>query len=96
MDFISGLDRHPAHPHQNDFRKISRSEFMKSLITLLLVAAMPALLFAQEQVPMADTMRSEGKIYVVVAIIMIILLGLVAYLFMMDRKVSKLEKEIKN
>jgi CcmD family protein len=69
---------------------------MKSLFTLLLVAAVPALLFAQEQVPMADTMRSEGKIYVVVSIILMILLGLFGYLFMMDRKVTKLEKDIKN
>lgn len=69
---------------------------MKLLFTLLLVVAVPALLSAQEAVPMADTMRSEGKIYVLVAIILTILLGLVAYLFMMDRKVSKLEKEVKS
>jgi hypothetical protein len=69
---------------------------MKSLFTLLLVVALPALLSAQEQVPMADTMRSEGKIYVVVSIIMVILLGLVGYLVQLDRKVAKVEKQIKN
>jgi CcmD family protein len=69
---------------------------MKSLFTLLLVTVISTLLSAQEQVPMADTMRSEGKIYVVVAIALIILLGLIGYLFMMDRKVSRLEKQIKN
>lgn len=41
---------------------------------------------------MADTFRAEGKIYVVVAIILIILSGLVAYLFMLDRKLTKLER----
>lgn len=41
---------------------------------------------------MADTFRSDGKIYVVVAIILIVLVGLITYLFMLDRKVSKLEK----
>ena len=69
---------------------------MKAFFTLLLVVVIPTLLSAQEEVPMADTMRSEGKIYVVVAIALVVLLGLIAYLFMLDRKVSKLEKEVKN
>jgi CcmD family protein len=69
---------------------------MKSLFTLLLVAVIPTLLSAQEQVPMADGMRSEGKIYVVVAIIMVILIGLVGYLVQLDRKVAKVEKQLKN
>lgn len=40
---------------------------------------------------MADAMRSDGKIYVVVSIVLIILAGLILYLFMLDRKVKKLE-----
>lgn len=48
---------------------------------------------AQEQVEMADAMRANGKIYVIVGIIVIILAGMVAYLFLLDRKISKLEKE---
>ena len=44
---------------------------------------------------MADTMRSEGKIYVVVAIMLAIFFGLIAYLVMLDRKVSKIEKQLK-
>ncbi len=48
--------------------------------------------FAQDHVEMADTMRAEGKIYVVVAIILIILLGFFAYMFLLDRKLSNLEK----
>ena len=43
---------------------------------------------------MADTFRSEGKIYVVVAIILIVLAGLILYLFLMDRKMNKLERMI--
>ncbi len=46
---------------------------------------------AQPAVEMADTMRSEGKIYVVVGIILIVLIGLITYLVMLDRKVKKLE-----
>lgn len=43
---------------------------------------------------MADTFRSEGKIYVVVAIVLIVLAGLVVYLFALDRKMSRLEDMI--
>ena len=43
---------------------------------------------------MADTFRSEGKIYVVVAIILIVLAGLIVYLFLLDRKLTKLEEMI--
>lgn len=46
-------------------------------------------------VAMADTMRSNGKIYVVVAVLVVIFVGIVVYLFSIDKKVSKLEKEIK-
>jgi len=42
---------------------------------------------------MASLMRSNGKIYVVVAVVLTILLGLFAYLIRLDRKISKLEKE---
>jgi uncharacterized membrane protein len=42
---------------------------------------------------MASTMRSNGKIYVVVAVLTTILVGLIAYLIRMDKKISKLEKE---
>jgi hypothetical protein len=51
--------------------------------------------FAQSEVEMADKMRSEGKIYVVVAILALILVGLLLYVFLTDRKISRLEKKIK-
>jgi len=48
---------------------------------------------AQEnKVEMADTFRADGKIYVVVAIVLIILVGFVVYLISLDRKITKLEK----
>jgi CcmD family protein len=43
---------------------------------------------------MADTMRSEGKIYVVVAIMLIIFTGLIVYLVSLDRKVTRIEKKL--
>jgi hypothetical protein len=49
--------------------------------------------FAQDA-EMADGMRASGKIYVVVGIILIVLLGLILYLFMMDKKLTRLEKQL--
>ena len=48
------------------------------------------------QVEMADQFRADGKIYVLTGIILIILLGTVVYLIIIDRKVSRLEKELRN
>ena len=48
---------------------------------------------AQDAKPeMADVMRTNGKIYVVVAVCLTILFGLIGYVFTIDRKLSKLEK----
>ncbi len=51
--------------------------------------------FAQQNQPveMADAMRSSGKIYVVIATIVIIFVGLAIYLFSIDRRLKKIEKE---
>lgn len=49
--------------------------------------------FGQEKVEMADTMRSNGRIYVVVAVVVTILSGLILYVARLDRKITKLEKE---
>ncbi|MEQ9229694.1 MAG: CcmD family protein [Cyclobacteriaceae bacterium] len=48
---------------------------------------------ASQEVEMADGFRSEGKIYVVVGVILIILIGLFVYLFRMDRRIKKLEEK---
>jgi CcmD family protein len=51
---------------------------------------------AQNETPMADLMRSNGKIYVVVAVIAIIFAGIIVYLVSIDRKTAYLEEELKN
>ncbi len=61
------------------------------LCTLLTQAQTP---LANPPVEMADGMRSNGKIYVVVGVLVIILFGLFAYLISIDRKVSRVEKSI--
>ena len=51
--------------------------------------------FAQgERVEMADLMRSNGKIYVVVGVLLIILTGLFIYLFTIDKKIKKIEQSL--
>ncbi len=42
----------------------------------------------------ADFMRSMGKMYVVVAVIAILFIGMVLYLYSLDRKLTKLENQI--
>ena len=66
---------------------------MKLLFTLLLVFI--SLLNKANEVEMADVMRSNGKIYVVVGVLLAILIGLIVYLISIDRKLSRLEKELK-
>lgn len=47
-------------------------------------------------VEMADAFRADGKIYVVIAIVLIIFAGLIMYTVSIDRKLKKLEKEFEN
>lgn len=46
-------------------------------------------------VEMADRMRADGKIWVVVAVIAAIFAGIIVYLVRLDRQIGKLEKEVK-
>ncbi len=68
-------------------------KMLNKAVPLLIVFCFPLLAAAQD-VEMADTMRSNGKIYVVVAIALVILIGLIGYLIFIDKKVSGLEKRI--
>jgi hypothetical protein len=62
------------------------------LICLLLLCSFQFAAFAQGRpVEMADGMRSNGKIYVVLAVILTIFAGIIFYLVRLDRKISKLE-----
>lgn len=45
--------------------------------------------------PMADVLRTNGKIYVVVLVLGIVLTGVFLYLINLDRKIKKLEKEVR-
>jgi len=49
----------------------------------------------RKPVEMADGLRANGKIYVVIIVVVTILLGLFAYVIRLDRKISRLEKSVK-
>ena len=63
---------------------------MKKFISIFLFSFCTLVLNAQE-VKMADAMRDNGKIYVVIAVMLTILSGIALYLFRLDRKITKLE-----
>jgi len=48
---------------------------------------------AKPTVAMAEQMRSEGRIYVVIAVMLTILFGITIYMYRLDRKISRLEKK---
>jgi CcmD family protein len=66
---------------------------LKKIVFLFVLLLASVLTFAQDKkTEMADTMRSNGRIYVVVAVVVTILAGLILYIIRIDRKLSKLEK----
>ncbi len=64
-----------------------------SVLASLLLAFNAVFAQSAQPVEMADAMRSSGKIYVVIATIVIIFAGLAIYLFSIDRRLKKIEKE---
>ena len=74
--------------HKIVYRLLFTRRVLATVFSLLLSAVG----FAQDKPDMADTMRSNGKIYVVVAVCLTILIGLFIYVFVVDRKVSRMEK----
>lgn len=60
-------------------------------VFLLLNLATSACLFASD-VEMADALRSNGKIYVVITVLSIVFTGIIIFLFLIERRLKKLEK----
>ncbi|MCO4294159.1 CcmD family protein [Solitalea sp. MAHUQ-68] len=68
---------------------------MKKYILSLVLILVSIASFAQNNgtVEMADEMRGSGKIYVVIGVMTIIFIGIAFYLFSIDKKLTKLEKD---
>lgn len=69
-----------------------KNKFLTLLTTLGLFSAKAQNMTVGNEAT-ASVMRSNGKIYVVVAVVLTILFGLIAYVIHVDRKISRLEKE---
>ncbi|RNI33194.1 hypothetical protein EFA69_01905 [Rufibacter immobilis] len=50
---------------------------------------------AASQPEMADVMRQDGKIYIVVVVLVSVLLGVLFYLINLDKKIGRLERELR-
>ena len=69
---------------------------MKAFFLLLVSITLSFTASAQaNDIEMADQFRADGKIYVVIAVVSVVLIGLFAYLFRLERKVTELEKRSK-
>jgi hypothetical protein len=75
-------------------KKSNIMSFMKKIFTVIFFLLFAITLWANgdQKTNMADAMRSNGRIYVVVAVMLTILIGLLLYLVRLDRKIRKMEK----
>ncbi|WP_394355503.1 CcmD family protein [Spirosoma validum] len=81
-------------PTTNMYLSLLRKFPLAALILLSqnLMAQQPV----AQGVEMADRLRADGKIWVVVAVIAAVFAGIILYLVRLDSQIGKLEKEIKN
>lgn len=65
----------------------------KKFFSLFILLLATVVCHAQDAQPdMADTMRSNGKIYIVVLVLATIFAGIIGFLVHLELKISKLEK----
>lgn len=67
---------------------------MKKIILALFLITISCYSFALEsKIEMADELRNSGKIYVVVAVMLLLFVSFIVYLFTIDKRLKKIEKE---
>ncbi len=79
----------------NDFWHVNNRPMNRVVLTTLTTFIFTFPLFAQSAGG-ADFMRSIGKIYVVVAVIAMVFIGIIFFLIYLDRKLTRLEDQIKD
>jgi surface polysaccharide O-acyltransferase-like enzyme len=68
----------------------------KRSLILFLLSLTSFFASAQDNGPqMADGMRADGKIYVVIGVLSIVFISLIVFLILQERKIARLEKQIK-
>jgi uncharacterized membrane protein len=65
----------------------------RPLFMLLLSMIFTTIIHAQDKNDFNGFMRSNGRSYVVVAVMLTILAGLILYVVRLDRKITRMEKE---
>ena len=68
---------------------------MKKSILLINCFVLISINILNAQSPNGDFMRNIGMIYVVIGVVIIIFIGIIAFLINLDRKLTKLENQIK-
>ena len=73
------------------------NSFLNQIPAVLMLILLTALqVFAQAgEIEMADRLREDGKIWVVVGVILLIFTGVIIYLVRLDLKISRLEKQVR-
>jgi uncharacterized membrane protein len=71
---------------------------MKEIFFITLLLFLTRVTFAQSSVDAnaADFLRKSDSIYVVISVLVTIFAGIIAFLVFQERKISKLEKQIKD
>ncbi len=64
---------------------------MKKILTTTIMFMLPFVLMAQDNG--GDFLKNTGKIYVVVGVLLILFLGIVFFLFGIERRLKKMEEE---
>lgn len=67
------------------------NKILAAIASLLFLSFSTVAQAADAEPEMADLMRADGKIYVVVLVLATIFAGIIAYLIRIDRKISNLE-----
>ncbi len=65
------------------------------LLMIIFLASFLTNLQAQQYNPAEQVLAQDGKIYVVVAVLGTILLGFLGYVVFLDKKITKIEEQIK-
>jgi hypothetical protein len=76
--------------------KMRLRHFLLPVLLLTLHLSAFAQTAATEGPDMAAGLRSSGKIYVVVLVLATIFAGIIAFLIYLERRLSKLEREMRN
>lgn len=75
-----------------------KQKFQNKIMKMYRIGILILLLFLQQgtvaaQAEGGDFMRNMGKMYVVVAVISVVFIGIILYLLKLERKINKIEKE---